>query len=352
LRLLVIIYGIYLALAVLVVSPLLNFWPAKYVQDNYQRELQTRWVYFNPLTLSLNLSEGSLKEPNGDAFLGLGKTSINLSLESIWQPGIVFDEIHLEDVSLTIVHLEDGRFNFSSLLPADEELGDKPAATEGETFPITIHSFYLQASNLNLGDDERTPPYRGEWKDLSLAALDFSTIKENHELYRFDITSPRGGKFSWEGQLSVLSASSSGRLEAKTLSMVEIGRAAEPWINFSTLSGDLGLELEYAVSWKEIWKSQKGIQIVLLKQDLGWLPLIFLPLRQAARPNKPKLATLQLTGLISKGGSKIRGSASPSYLLVNLLRTAHPQSLQSRRLNLKHKQSQTQPMKQMPGPYR
>jgi Domain of Unknown Function (DUF748) len=268
LRVLAIIYVVYVALAVLVVSPALNFLPAKFVQGNYARELQTSWVYFNPFTLSLNLAEASLSEPNGEAFAGIGASSINLSIESIWQTGFVLDEIHIEGISLVVTHLGEGEFNFSSLLPPAEEDSDDNA---GEApLGVTIHTLYLQATDLSLGDDARTPAYRGQWQDLVIAGQEISTVYEADQPYQLNIVAPGGGHFSWEGELSVASGRSSGRLDASSISLVELGRIADPWIHFSTTDGELDLEVEYEVSWKDALVysvSNSGLLLQDLKID-------------------------------------------------------------------------------------
>ena len=91
-------YLVYLGLALLIVTPLLNFLPHKYVRDNYDRELDTRFVWLNPFSLSLDIHEAALPETSGEPFVSLDKASVNLSLASLWQEGIVFDRIQLSDI--------------------------------------------------------------------------------------------------------------------------------------------------------------------------------------------------------------------------------------------------------------
>ena len=102
LRIAVIIYITYLAITLLVISPLLNFLPHKYMQDNYGRELKTGWVLLNPFKVSLDINEAALSDDTGESFLTFSEFSINLSLESLWHPGWVLDTVRVRDLNLDI----------------------------------------------------------------------------------------------------------------------------------------------------------------------------------------------------------------------------------------------------------
>ena len=91
-----IVYIAYLAIAILVVMPALNFIPPWYVKENYNRELHTELVIFNPFTLALEVRKAALPEPDGEQFAGLQRAEVNLSLASLWQPGWVFDSVGVE----------------------------------------------------------------------------------------------------------------------------------------------------------------------------------------------------------------------------------------------------------------
>ena len=92
LRILAIIYIAYLSICVLLIMPALNFLPAWFVKENYGRQLSGEITYFNPFTLSLEVRHLALPEPNGVPFASLDSATVDLSLESLWQTGWVFDE--------------------------------------------------------------------------------------------------------------------------------------------------------------------------------------------------------------------------------------------------------------------
>ena len=75
LRILVGVYITYLAVVVLVLTPVLNFLPASYVKKEFGRELSTDIILFNPFTLALKVRRASLPEKNGEPFVCLLYTS-------------------------------------------------------------------------------------------------------------------------------------------------------------------------------------------------------------------------------------------------------------------------------------
>ena len=98
LRVAAIAYITWLVIALLIITPLLNILPHRFIENNFGRELQTKWVILNPFKLSLDVAEMQLNDPDGERFASLSKASVNLSMESIWQPGWVIDTLKVSDL--------------------------------------------------------------------------------------------------------------------------------------------------------------------------------------------------------------------------------------------------------------
>jgi len=95
LRCVAILYIAYIAIAVLLFMPALNFLPPWYMQKTFDRQLHTDIVLLNPFTLSLEVRNAELPEHDGERFAAVGKAMVDLSLESIWQEGWVLDAVPL-----------------------------------------------------------------------------------------------------------------------------------------------------------------------------------------------------------------------------------------------------------------
>ena len=107
-RVVIWVYIAWLALTVLVLLPALNFLAPWYMQEEYGRELRTDIILFNPFTLSAEIRGADLREPDGSPFARLDLARVNLSLESLFAKGIVFDDITVTGLGLSVRRRSDG----------------------------------------------------------------------------------------------------------------------------------------------------------------------------------------------------------------------------------------------------
>ena len=114
LRILVGAYIAYLAIVVLVLTPALNFLPAWFVKNEFDRDLGSDIILFNPFTLSLEARGIRLPEKNGNPFVEFSNATVDLSTENLWSERWVFDEVSLQGLYSHVKQFDDGSFNFSS----------------------------------------------------------------------------------------------------------------------------------------------------------------------------------------------------------------------------------------------
>ncbi len=244
-----IIYIAYLALAMLVVMPALNFIPPWYVKQNYNRELQTELVIFNPFTLALEVRQAALPEPDGERFAGLHRAEVNLSLAGLWQPGWVFDAVSIEGLYVHVRQLAADQFNFSDLLP--EASAEESTEEAGEIPGITIHDFNFHAQDLRYTQENREESFTTHYENLALRVTDLSTVIEEGKPYKLEATAGEGGSLLWSGDLSIPGAYSRGQLSLSGISLRPVWRFAEPWVNFDIKQALLDVEGRYSIDWKE-----------------------------------------------------------------------------------------------------
>jgi hypothetical protein len=241
------IYIAYVLIAVLVVMPAANFLAPRYVQDNYGRELRTDIILFNPFTFNAEVRGASLSETDGSPFAALDRASVNLSLASLVQPGVVLDDISLLGLRLHLRRTGAETYNFSDLLPAP--------ATEPEPEPdtgipaITIDRLSFTAERIDLSDEAREEPFHTHYEGIDISVTDLSTIVDEGKPYRIAARAESGGALFWEGTVSVPAAHSEGVLRVSDLSLKPIWRFARPWLNFELRQGQLSLQGDYAISW-------------------------------------------------------------------------------------------------------
>lgn len=256
LRILAIIYASYLALALLVITPALNLLPPWLAKKYLDREYHSEFVWFNPFTLSLELYETQMPERDGERFASLERASVNLSLASLYKPGIVFDKLEVIQLFLHVVQKPDGNFNFTDLLPPEDPAAPPP---EPAGIPaVTIDDFHFSSEQLMYTDQTREKPYSSELNGLDLSVLGLSTVLEEGKPYSLDATGEAGGQLHWKGEVSIPRGYSKGTLALTDLHLPALWRIAEPWVAFELTQGKVSVEGQYSVDWSEAVKYQVG----------------------------------------------------------------------------------------------
>lgn len=250
LRVLAIAYVVYLAIAILIVMPALNFLPPWYVKKTYDRDLSTELVYFNPFTLSLEVRKAELPERDGERFVGLNKASVNVSLESLWGEGLVFDRLQVQDLFVHVRRLENGEFNFSDLLPAEDTSPQEPDSEAG--LPgVTIEDLDFHSQSICYTDATRPGPYQTHLDQLAVRVTDLSTVIKEGQPYHFRATDESGGSIEWEGEVSIPRSHSKGRLTLSDLGLHSAWRFAEPMLQFELVDGRLHIDGQYELTWAD-----------------------------------------------------------------------------------------------------
>ncbi|MEH6636315.1 MAG: DUF748 domain-containing protein [Halioglobus sp.] len=277
LRVLTMIYMAYLAVALLIIMPALNIVPAWYMQQAFGRQLQTDIVLFNPFTLNLEVRNAALPERDGTRFTGLTKASVNLSMESLWHQGWVFDAVRVEGLYAYITRLSEDKFNFSDMLGSAAE--EPPQDATATNLPgLTIHEVELHSETIVLTDQSREKPYTSNWNEMAVSVQGLSTVMAEGKPYRIDLYGPGGGSLHWEGELSIPNAHSEGSLALSNLDLTVAWRFAEPWVNFELLDGRLSIQGQYQLDWQEALRYQLSEgQLSVSVIDIAPKPAVPLP---------------------------------------------------------------------------
>ena len=252
-KILVRTYLAYLLISVVLILPSLNFAAPWAVEKFTGRKLSTELILFNPFSLTVEVRNAAVPEHDGKPFVGLSSALVNLSLASIWSEGWVFDAIRVEGLYADVHRLKSGDFNFTDMLPQDEESDDGLQSTEEPTgIPgLTVHDFYFQSEWLRYTDEARVKPFNTQYDDLEIAVSDLSTVNTEGRPYTLDVRGEAGGKLHWEGQLSIPAAHSEGFLSLSNISLKTVSRFIAPWVKFELETGTLGLEGQYSVNWDD-----------------------------------------------------------------------------------------------------
>ena len=250
LRVAVFMYLAYLAIALLVISPALNVLPHWYMQDSYGRELRTGWILLNPFKLSLDISEAALSDDTGERFIGFSEASVDLSLQSLWQPGWVLDTVSIRDLYVDVTRLTEDEYTFSDLLPG-ATAQETPDKDDGDPPGLTIHDLQLHSETIVLTDRARELPFSSRWNGLHIRGTDLSTIAEKAAPFSVDVEAEDGGTLHIEGEISLPQGTGAGRLSLAQLNLRKLWQFAQPWLQFELKDGHLAVTGEYDLNWSD-----------------------------------------------------------------------------------------------------
>lgn len=247
-KILAIAYLAYLLIVALVVTPALNLVPSWYVKKYLGRDLDIKYVLFNPFNLSLHIKEAELPEHDGERFVGLASAEINLSVEGLWQPGWVFDTVAVDQLYVHVRQLSQDTFNFSDMIPASDEASEEPGGLPG----ITINNFDFNSEQVIFTDETREKHYSTLLDGLAIQVVDLSTVLEEGKPYSIDARGEEGGSLHWEGLVSIPGAHSEGSLALNDWRLPKLWGFIEPWASFEVKDGTASLEGRYSVDWGDV----------------------------------------------------------------------------------------------------
>ncbi len=244
---LAILYLIYLGISLLIVLPALNIAAPRLVRVSIDRELSSELLLFNPFTLAVEARGLSLTEADGHRPLAFKRLLIDLSLSSLWRPGIVLDRVWLDELDLHVLRYDDGSFHFDDLL-STEEVPEQPE--EAAPLPaFTIEDIRLGAHTLAYTDRTRPGPYRTVQEDLKIQIEDLSTVPGSDGDSELELISDGGGRLSWDGKLDLAAMQSDGKLVLKNIDLSPAWRYEAERLAFVVKSARFDLEFRYRADW-------------------------------------------------------------------------------------------------------
>jgi len=331
LRMIAWIYLAYLALVVLVLWPLLNTVPHWFVEKNLGRQLHTEFIYFNPFTLDLEVRRAELPERDGSPFFSVDGVSVNLSTESLWLPGLVFDALRVQGLFIHIHQLSSGEFTFADMIPPDD--GAPPAPSEPAAIPtVTVHDLDLHARQIFFTREVGTEPFHTDVEDLAIRAQDLSTTAAEGQPFLVYLTGERGGTLHWRGDVSIPAATSRGNLELTNIDLNAPWRLIKPLVGFELVDGRADVVGRYDLNWSQDldFRVDDGAvrlhDLMLRPQQPDALPDTFLGLKELALDGVTVDGPHQTTGIgkATLTGLTVAGWQEGDRVSLAELFVAHP----------------------------
>ncbi|MEM1404022.1 MAG: DUF748 domain-containing protein [Pseudomonadota bacterium] len=243
------LYLLYLAVAMVVVLPLLNVYTPRLVLENTQRELRSELLWFNPFTLALHAKGISLHEDDGHNPLAFRELIADLSIGSLWDVGVVLDEFSLDGLKIHVLRYGDGHFHFDDLVAETD--GEATAESSGEAPGFTVDLLRINAETIRFTDETKPGTYTTVQRDLNLETRNLTTVPERQGDGDLVLVSDGGGVLTWRGELDIGAGRSFGMLSLENGDLTNAYRYNADELPFVLHSGRLDITLNYEADWDQ-----------------------------------------------------------------------------------------------------
>ncbi len=132
------------------------------------RQTSIEKVYFNPLTLRLEVHELAVDKLDGEgSFIAVRELDASPSLSSIWKLAPVVSYLHLRDFWVDVAFLGDGKYSFSDLIGSrSEEAQEKDEEDTEYVFPFALYGFEMTNATIVFDDRPHNKKHTLEKMDL------------------------------------------------------------------------------------------------------------------------------------------------------------------------------------------
>lgn len=282
-------YLIYLGICLLVLMPAMNILAPGLARDALDRELRSELLLFNPFNFAFEARGISLHEDDGHQPLAFRQLTVDLSLSSIWEPGIVLDAFVIDELEVHVLRKADGSFHFEDLLESDDT--EESANTDPIPY-FTIRDVLVDAHTLRFTDRTRPGPYTSVQRDLNIRKHNLTTVPDRSGQGVLELTGDSGGRLSWNGSLDIAAGQSTGQLQLQNIDLTPLWRYEAQNLAFVTHSARLDARINYRVEWnQDLQLLLDDSQLRLHQWDLG-------PQDEVAIPDtRIRLADLSVDGI-------------------------------------------------------
>ena len=217
-------YGLAAALVVLLYTlvgflalpPVVRLVAVSQLSERLEREVQIEAVRLNPYTLSATVRNMAVFEPDGENRLAaFRELHVNLQAVSLFKWAPVLKEVRLDELYAFLALDEDGRWNFSDLLPADTSQEEEKAAAETtpdeDPFRFSVNNIQL-TGEIHFQDDIRGKTHHVTDIDVALPFL--SNLPAEVDIFvspRF-VATINDTEFDLQGQVKPFAGSRSTEL--------------------------------------------------------------------------------------------------------------------------------------------
>ncbi|MDJ0926997.1 MAG: DUF748 domain-containing protein [Gammaproteobacteria bacterium] len=223
-------------------------WVAKrellaWIKSSYGLDATIQELRINPYVISAEATGVELRAPDGSRFIALKRLFANLQLRSLWRRALVFREVSLDKPYLNVVRDENGDLNLGVFLPAAAE--ETAAAEPGGMLRLAIDELALRDGVVDVRDEVPATDISEQLGPITIEISDLSTLPEEIGQQQVAISTPRGARLTWSGDLSLNPVQSAGSVKGEGPYLPLLYQYVQDDVNFEVTEGLAELNFDY-----------------------------------------------------------------------------------------------------------
>jgi len=238
----------------LALGPLLKWGAEKFVSDKTGHHLVMDTPRFDPLGLTLILSNVRLTEPDGKLLAGFRELYVDFDGSSLFRWAWIFDTIRLVKPEGDLTLLPGGKLNWTPFIDAfKSEAGSSQEQSNNGGMPrLLIRHFALVDGQADFVDRTVQPAFKTVFKPLDLTLDDLSTLPDDNGVYQISARTPFGAVLHWKGNVDLEPVAVTGSL---SLEGIQLGQLA-PYlqrrrVNIAALEGQVAIGANYHLTYAD-----------------------------------------------------------------------------------------------------
>ena len=227
----VIVIAVYFAL-----PPFLKSSLVKTLSENLHREVALKQITINPLRLTVTIDSFQVKEPGAsDTFIGFDRLFLNIDSLSLFRRALILKEITLTNPVIRVTRRNDGSYNFSDLIPQEDEATDKKA----QPLQFSLNNIHIENGSVDFWDGPKKTAHKAREINVSVPFISNMAYYADEYVAPYLSANINGGLYTFQGRTKPFADSreSAFDIDIKDLNIPYYLSYVPFKMNFKMLSG-------------------------------------------------------------------------------------------------------------------
>ena len=220
------------------VPALLKWQLPQQVQRQSGATLTLGEVYFNPLTLALEINDVGLSTVREGTLMSAGKLRADLELSGLFKRAWIFADIQLEQPMLRIEYDKQGALNLQPLLSA---LQKNPPPPDQPSARMLLQRVSVRNGRVDIVDQRLQQPLIARISPITLDATDIGTLPSGSGKWTLAARSEAGEVLRAGGSLGLQPLALRGTLDLAGVQAGTLARALHRQVTLTDVAGTLAL---------------------------------------------------------------------------------------------------------------